>query len=88
MYTVGVHVFCGTHSRAHTTYAQLINSVVMDDVTVEDGCHIQNSVLCAGSVVHAGGSLKDCTVGPGYVVAEGLDLKDEVLTVAGVGGSM
>ena len=60
----------------------------MDDVRIGDGCHIQNSVLCAGSVVHAGGSLKDCTLGPGYVVAEGLDLKDEVLTAGAVSGSV
>lgn len=76
-----------TCCHAYCDAPQLINSVVMDDVTIGDGCHIQNSVLCAGLEVNAGCSLKDCTVAPGYVVAEGLDLKDEVLT-AWVGGSV
>lgn len=54
----------------------------MDHVTIGDGSHIQNSVLCSGVTVHPHVSLKDCTLGPGYAVAEGQDLKDEVLSVS------
>jgi translation initiation factor eIF-2B subunit gamma len=42
---------------------KIINSVVMDYVTVEDGCTIQNSVICSNVNLQERCSLKDCQVG-------------------------
>jgi len=41
---------------------KVINCVIMDDVTVGDGCHIQNCIICSGAVVQERCSLKDCQV--------------------------
>jgi translation initiation factor eIF-2B subunit gamma len=58
---------------------KVINSVIMDGVTIGDGAHIQNSVLCVRAVVQDRASLKDCQVGPGYVVGQASEHKEEVL---------
>lgn len=42
--------------------AKVLNSVLQDGVTVGDGCHIQNSILCSGSVIMERASVKDCQV--------------------------
>lgn len=41
---------------------KVINCVLMDGVTVADGCHIQNSILCNGATVQERCTLKDCQV--------------------------
>lgn len=58
---------------------KVINSVLMENVVVGDSCHIQNTVVCSGANVHANSTLKDCQVGPGYQVLEGVEYKGEVL---------
>ena len=42
---------------------------------------LQNCVICSGAVIEAKVSLNECYVGEGYVVATGLRLKSEVLSV-------
>lgn len=46
---------------------KVINCVLMDDVAVGDGSHIQNCVICAGAVVQERATLKDCQVRYMYV---------------------
>jgi translation initiation factor eIF-2B subunit gamma len=60
---------------------KIINSVLMDNVQVGANCIIQNSILCKGCVLQAGAQVKDCQVGPGYVVKAGSDHKAEVLAL-------
>lgn len=48
------------------TNVKVINSVLMDGVIVGDAAHIQNSVVCPGANVQAGGTLKDCQVGSAH----------------------
>lgn len=43
--------------------------VIGDNVTVEDGVHLENVVICSGARVARGARLKDTIVGPGYVVS-------------------
>jgi translation initiation factor eIF-2B subunit gamma len=57
----------------------VINSVLMDGVALGDGAHVQNSVLCAGAAVGDGAALKECQVGPGFVVAAQADHRGETL---------
>lgn len=33
------------------SHVKLLNSVVLDDVTIEDNCTVQNCILCSGSQV-------------------------------------
>ncbi|KAI8463923.1 MAG: eukaryotic translation initiation factor 2B gamma [Monoraphidium minutum] len=58
---------------------KVINSVLMEGVSLGDGAHVQNSVLCAGAAVQDGAALKDCHVGPGFVVAAQADHRGETL---------
>jgi translation initiation factor eIF-2B subunit gamma len=51
----------------------------MDGVSLGDGVHVQNSVLCGGASVQDGAALKDCHVGPGFVVAAQADHRGETL---------
>ena len=44
--------------------AQVINSVIMDDVVLGDHAHIQNTIVCRGSILHDRCSLRDCQVSP------------------------
>lgn len=61
------------------TGCKVINSVLMDGVSLGDGVHVQNSVLCAAAAVQDGAALKDCQVGPGFVVAAQADHRGETL---------
>lgn len=61
---------------------KVINSVLLDGVTLGDGAHVQNTVLCAGATVQDGAALKDCHVGPGFVVAAQADHRGETLAKA------
>lgn len=54
----------------------------MDGVALGDGVHVQNTVLCAGARVLDGAALKDCHVGPGFVVAAQADHRGETLASA------
>ena len=41
---------------------QIVNSVVMNHVVIEDGCHIQGSVVCNNVQLQERSVLKDCQV--------------------------
>lgn len=58
---------------------KIVSSIVMDDVIVEEGSHIQNSIICSGSHLQAQCSVRDCKVGPGFKLSEGSEYRDEVL---------
>ncbi|KAL3137832.1 hypothetical protein ABBQ38_005086 [Trebouxia sp. C0009 RCD-2024] len=58
---------------------KIVSSIVMDNVIVEDGSHIQNSIVCSESHLQAQCSVRDCKVGPGFNLAEGSECRDEVL---------
>ena len=59
--------------------AKVINSVLMDGVVLGDGCHVQSAVVCRGAVVQERSTLKECEVGPGFLVAQGSDHRGETL---------
>lgn len=42
---------------------KVINCVLMDNVSIADGSHIQNCVICSGAVIQERATLKDCQVG-------------------------
>lgn len=58
---------------------QVINSVIMDDVVIAEGCHIQNSVIATGAQLQERVNMRDCHIGPGYVISEGSEHRAEVL---------
>lgn len=41
---------------------QVMNCVIGENVTIEDGCHLQNSIVCANAVLREKCSLRDCQV--------------------------
>lgn len=41
---------------------QVVNSVVMNHVTIGDGCSIQGSVICSNAQLQERVALKDCQV--------------------------
>jgi hypothetical protein len=45
---------------------KVINCVLMDNVSVAEGSHIQNCVICSGAVIQERATLKDCQVGELY----------------------
>ncbi|WIA38932.1 hypothetical protein OEZ86_005085 [Tetradesmus obliquus] len=58
---------------------KLISCVLMDGVSIADGSHVQNSIICSGAAVQERCTLKDCQVGPGFVVAQASEHKAETL---------
>uniref|UniRef100_A0A0A8XPJ5 Pco144592a n=1 Tax=Arundo donax TaxID=35708 RepID=A0A0A8XPJ5_ARUDO len=58
---------------------KIVNSVIMNHVVIEDGCHIQCSVICNNVQLQERAVLKDCQVGAGYVVTAGSEHKAESL---------
>ncbi|XP_004363534.2 eukaryotic translation initiation factor 2B [Capsaspora owczarzaki ATCC 30864] len=63
---------------------KLVNCLLMDNVTVQDGCNLQSVVVCTNAVIQAGCTLRDCQVGFGHTVPAGTDAKNEAL-VSGQG---
>ncbi|XP_048324253.2 uncharacterized protein LOC107410292 isoform X3 [Ziziphus jujuba] len=57
----------------------VVNSVVMNHVTIGDGCSIQGSVICSNVQLQERVVLKDCQVGAGFVVTAGSECKGEAL---------
>lgn len=47
-----------THSRSNL--CQIINSILMNGVTVESGCHLHNTIICSKAWIGADASLRDC----------------------------
>uniref|UniRef100_A0A453S771 Glucose-1-phosphate adenylyltransferase/Bifunctional protein GlmU-like C-terminal hexapeptide domain-containing protein n=1 Tax=Aegilops tauschii subsp. strangulata TaxID=200361 RepID=A0A453S771_AEGTS len=41
---------------------EIVNSVVMNHVVIEDGCHIQGSVVCNNVQLQERAVLKDCQI--------------------------
>ncbi len=50
---------------------RLSNSILMDDVTLREGCLVTGSLLCDGAVVPERCEIKDCIVGKGAAIKEG-----------------
>ncbi|KAL6879661.1 hypothetical protein ACP4OV_012320 [Aristida adscensionis] len=57
----------------------IVNSVVMNHVVIDDGCHIQGSVVCNISSTSRTGFERLPVVGAGYVVTTGSEHKAESL---------
>lgn len=72
--TVGAHCTIGK-------FVKISNCIVMDHVTIADGVKLEGCVLCVGSKVDEKASLKDCEVGPKFVVEAGREAEGEQLTV-------
>ncbi|KAL0370998.1 UNVERIFIED_CONTAM: Translation initiation factor eIF-2B subunit gamma [Sesamum angustifolium] len=53
--------------------------VVLNHVTIGDGCSIQGSIICSNVQLQERAVLKDCQVGAGFVVTAGSEHKGESL---------
>ena len=49
---------------------QIVNSVVMNHVVIEDGCHIQGSVVCNNVQLQERSVLKDCQVASSVICSK------------------
>jgi translation initiation factor eIF-2B subunit gamma len=58
---------------------KLVNCVVMNRATIEDGATVQGSVIGPRAVIGSGASLRECAVQAEYEVEEGDDLRSETL---------
>ncbi|KAK1317339.1 hypothetical protein QJS10_CPA05g00716 [Acorus calamus] len=58
----------------------IVNSIVMNHVTIEDGCLVQGSIICSNVHLQERVVLKDCQVGAGFVVTSGSEYKAESLS--------
>ncbi|XVE59872.1 hypothetical protein DITRI_Ditri05aG0082000 [Diplodiscus trichospermus] len=67
------------NSKFLSKHMQVVNSVVMNHVTIGDGCMIQGSVICSNVQLQERVVLKDCQVGAGFVVTAGSEHKAESL---------
>lgn len=43
-------------------FVQIVNSVVMNHVSIADGCSIQGSIICSNVQLQERAALKDCQV--------------------------
>ncbi|XP_051134330.1 uncharacterized protein LOC127253674 [Andrographis paniculata] len=68
----------GRHCRIGSN-VKIANSVVMNHVTIGDGCSIQGSIICSNVQLQERAVLKDCQVGPGFVVTGGSEYRGESL---------
>ena len=58
---------------------RLVNCVVMNRATIEDGATVQGSVVGPRAVIGAGASLRECLVEAEFEVEEGDDVRSETL---------
>lgn len=58
---------------------KLVNCVVMNRATIEDGATVQGSVVGPRAVIGAGASLRECLVEAEFEVEEGDDVRSETL---------
>ena len=58
---------------------RLVNCVVMNRATIEDGATVQGSVIGPRAVIGAGASLRECLVEAEFEVEEGDDVRSETL---------
>lgn len=58
------------------------DSVLMSGVVVDEGCVIDNSVICDRAHIRAGSVVKNCLIGPNYVVEEKSTIEKVHLTNA------
>lgn len=47
---------------------KLTNCIVLDNVTIEEGCSLQGSILCYDVFVGNNAEIKDCIIGPGQKI--------------------
>ena len=50
---------------------KLTNCIIMDKVTIKEGCNIVGSLLCEGAVIDERCDIKDCIVGKGFQFVAG-----------------
>ncbi|KAI3518290.1 hypothetical protein L1887_06845 [Cichorium endivia] len=76
--------FCGVFSiffwnLSKSMKSIVVNSVIMNHVTIGDGCSIQGSVISSNVQLQERAVLKDCQIGAGFVVTAGSEYKGESL---------
>ncbi|KAE9462313.1 hypothetical protein C3L33_05767, partial [Rhododendron williamsianum] len=76
---VQCETICSWTSLPIGSNVKVVNSVIMDHVTIGDGCSIQGSVICSNVQLQDRVVLKDCQVGAGFVVSAGSEYKGESL---------
>ena len=54
--------FSSSVYSSFSSFAQVVNSIVMNHVTIGDGCSIQGSVICSNVQLQERAVLKDCQV--------------------------
>lgn len=68
----------GRHCRIGSN-VKIMNSVLMNYVTVEDGSVIQGCIISSNVHLQERANLRDCQVGAGYVVGAGAEYRSEAL---------
>jgi len=58
---------------------KLQGCVIMEGVTIEDGCNLTDCVVGAFATIGKGSTLKDCKVGPFFKVDAATEAKNEIL---------
>ncbi|KAJ1972197.1 Translation initiation factor eIF-2B subunit gamma [Dimargaris xerosporica] len=67
---IGAHCVIGK-------YVKIVNSVLMDYVTVEDGAKLDGCVICTNAKVLSKAQLKDCEISAGLVIDPNTQAKNE-----------
>ncbi|XP_040264124.1 translation initiation factor eIF-2B subunit gamma isoform X1 [Bufo bufo] len=44
---------------------KITNCIIMNDVTIQDSCNLQGSVICNKAFIHSGADIKDCLLASG-----------------------
>ncbi|PHT42590.1 hypothetical protein CQW23_16615 [Capsicum baccatum] len=68
----------GRHCRIGSN-VKVVNSVIMNHVTIRDGRSVQGSIICSKVQLQECVVLRDFQVGAGYVVSAGSKYKGESL---------
>ncbi|KAG8437015.1 hypothetical protein GDO86_007918 [Hymenochirus boettgeri] len=58
---------------------KITNCIIMNDVTVQECCIIQGSVICNNAVIESGADIKDCLVGPGLHIPSKAKCVNEII---------
>jgi len=60
----------------------VVNTIIMSHAIIEEGCKIHDSIICNRAIVKKGSILKNCLIGPNFIVEEESDREKVHLTNA------
>lgn len=88
---IGRNLLCGAssivkkstlgHNVRMGTGCKIANSYIHAEVTIGDDVSLTDCIVCKGASVGSRSSYKNCRFGPGYIAAEGQDVKNESFSI-------